>query len=293
VIFALMAASLLCGLAGFLSARRIDPTAWTNAVLRGLFFTGAPLSGIVATSTRLETDLLVGLTATWVTMLGALGAVLLATRHHDGPRRAETLLVICWPNSVWVGFPAVVVLLGWNALPLAIAFSQFCSGPFTQVVIPGTAAALMHDEASIRHRLRLFAANPYLHLVGAGLLCAAVGLRAPGAAVSVAQWGLLAATVPAFAAVGGALAAHRLSLDPGVARLVAGRLAILSLPLLALRTMLPIPAPFVVAAAMSVGMSSFQVAATYRVPTARLASALAVSTACVLVVLAAVGAARL
>lgn len=293
MIFALMAASLVCGIAGFLSARWVDPAAWTNVTFRGLFYVGAPMTGIVATSTHFDATLLVGLAATWVTMLGALAAVLFATRRSDGPRRAETLLALCWPNSVWLGFPAVVVLLGWDALPLAIAFSQLCSGPFTMVVIPGTAAALMHDEAPFRQRLRMFLTNPYLHLVGAGMLCGAVGATAPDMAVSAARWGLLVSTVPAFAAVGGALASHRLSFDPGIARLVAGRLAILSLPLLALRTALPIPAAFVVAAGMSVGMSSFQVAATYRVPTARLASALAVSTACVLFVIAAFGAARL
>jgi hypothetical protein len=293
VIFALVAASLLCGVTGFLSARWVEPSRWTSVTFRALFWVGAPLTGIVATSTRLDASLLLGLAATWVTMLAALAGVLTATRHSAGPRRAETVLALCWPNSVWLGFPAVVVLLGWDALPLAIAFSQFCSGPFTMVVIPGTAAALMHAKAPFRQRLRLFAMNPYLHLVGAGMLCAADGVTAPHFAVSAAQWGLLASTIPAFAAVGGALASHRLSFDPGIARLVAGRLAILSIPLLALRTALPIPAAFVVAAGMSVGMSSFQVAATYRVPTARLASALAVSTACVLILIAAVGAARL
>jgi len=232
VIFALVVASLVCGVAGFVSARLVDPAAWTTVVFRGLFFVGAPLTGIVATSTHFDTTLLVGLAATWVIMLGALGGELFATRRSDGPRRAETLLALCWPNSVWLGFPAVVVLLGWDALPLAIAFSQLCSGPFTMVIIPGTAAALMHDDAPFHQRLRMFLRNPYLHLVGAGMLCAAVGATAPDAALSVAQWGLLASTVPAFAAVGGALASHRLSLDPGIARLVAGRLAILSLPLL-------------------------------------------------------------
>ncbi len=293
MIFALVAVSLVCGVVGFVSARWLDPRGWTTATFKALFWIGAPLSGIVATAMHFDTELLVGLVATWVTMLGALAAVLAATRKSDGPQRAETLLALCWPNSVWVGFPAVVVLLGWDALPLAIAFSQFCSGPFTQVILPGTAAALVHDSAPFSHRLRLFLTNPYLVLVGGGMLCAAVGATAPGAAVSASQWGLLVSTVPAFAAVGGALSSHRISIDPGIARLVAGRLAILSLPLLALRTALPIPAAFVVAASMSVGMSSFQVAATYRVPPARLASALAVSTACVLVVLAAVGAARL
>jgi hypothetical protein len=50
VIFALVAASLVCGVAGFLSARWVEPTYWTSVMFRGLFWVGAPLTGIVPAS---------------------------------------------------------------------------------------------------------------------------------------------------------------------------------------------------------------------------------------------------
>jgi hypothetical protein len=75
-------------------------------------------------------------------------------------------------------------------------------------------------------------------------------------------------------------------------RLVTARLAVASMPLLALRALLPIPGPFVVSAGMAVGMGSFGVAAVYGVPTRRLAPALALSTALVLAAAAGVAMAR-
>jgi predicted permease len=212
-------------------------------------------------------------------------------RQPDG-RRAETMLAVCWPNAAWLGFPAVVLVFGWKALPLAIAFSQLCTGPFTQIVVPGTAAALMHERGEVAARARAFARNPYLVCVGGGYLAGVAGFAAPQAAVAAGRAVLLGMTVPAFAAVGAALAGHALRPDATVLRLTAGRLAIAALPLLALRALLPIPAPFVLQAGMAVGMSSFQVAARYRVPTARLAPTLALSTLVVTAAVAVVPALR-
>ena len=79
---------------------------------------------------------------------------------------------------------------------------------------------------------------------------------------------LLLSTLPAFAAVGAVLAGHKLRVDTGTVRLVTARLAVASMPLLALRALLPIPGPFVVSAGMAVGMGSFGVAAVYGVANA-------------------------
>ena len=88
------------------------------------------------------------------------------------------------------------------------------------------------------------------------------------------------------------MAGHRLRIDAGTVRLVTARLTVASVPLLALRALLPIPGPFVVSAGMAVGMGSFGVAAVYGVPTRRLAPALALSTALVLAAAAGVAVAR-
>ena len=105
------------------------------------------------------------------------------------------------------------------------------------------------------------------------------GIALPTSVTSVGRTVLLASTLPAFAAVGAVLAGHRLRVDTGTVRLVTARLTVASVPLLALRALLPIPGPFVVSAGMAVGMGSFGVAAVYGVPTRRLAPALALSTA--------------
>jgi hypothetical protein len=250
-------------------------------LLRLLWWLGAPVSGIVASVTVFTPRLAIGLAAGWVVLLTGLAAVLLYTRGQPGGRRAETMLAVCWPNAAWLGFPAVVLVFGWAALPIAVAFSQLCTGPYTQVLVPGTAAMLMQQESRLGARLWAFARNPYAPCVAAGYLAGAAGLAPPAVVVETGRDVLLWISVPAFAAVGAALAGHTLRPDGVTFRLAGARLAIASVPLLALRLVLPIPAPFVLQAAMGVGMSSFQVAAAYRVPTARLAPALALSTAIV------------
>jgi hypothetical protein len=282
MVLIMLAVGSLAALACHLAARRVRRLHGDALrLLRVLFWAGAPVSGVVASVTNFSPRLAIGLAAGWVVMLTGLGAVLVWTRGQPGGRRAETLLAVCWPNAAWLGFPAVVLVFGWSALPLAIAFSQLCTGPYTQVVVPGTAAVLMHEDARLGARLLAFARNPYAPCVGAGYLAGAVGLTPPQVAADAARTALLWISVPAFAAVGAALAGHALRPDGTVLRLTGARLAIGSLPLLAMRLVLPIPAPFVLQAGMAVGMSSFQVAAAYRVPTARLAPTLALSTAVV------------
>jgi predicted permease len=218
--------------------------------------------------------------------------VLRLTRDRVAGERAELLLTICWPNAAWLGFPVCVVVFGWGALPLAVAFSQLCSGPFTLVVLPGLVAALVNARADWLGRALAFARNPYFVCVSTGYALNVAGVALPTAVTSVGRTVLLLSTLPAFAAVGAVLAGHKLRVDTGTVRLVTARLAVASMPLLALRALLPIPGPFVVSAGMAVGMGSFGVAAIYGVPTRRLAPALALSTALVLAAAAGVAMAR-
>jgi predicted permease len=291
VLVALLALALAAGVAGFTFARRTGPRPWPDRVLRTLFWTGAPLAGTVATTTRFDGGLAWGLAAGWLALLGSLALVLVRTRGNAGPVRAETVLAVCWPNTAWIGYPAVVVVFGWEALPLAIAFSQLCASPFTQVVLPSVAASLTRG-AELRARVRAAAANPYMGALATGYGLAFAGVALPAALTTTASWLLIASSVPAFAAVGASIARHPLRVDPASLRLVAARLTVASLPLLALRGIMPVPAPFVLAAGMSVGMNTVTVAAAYRVPTRRLAPALALSTAVVLVAIGAVAVLR-
>jgi predicted permease len=289
---ALLIAGMALAAAGYASAQRIDPERWTARALRTLFWLGAPASGIVATRTDVHAGLVIGLAAAWVALGLSAAAVLMLTHGRPAGERAELLLTVCWPNAAWLGFPVCVVVFGWGALPLAVAFSQLCTGPFTLVVLPGLVAALVHERADWLGRAWAFARNPYLICVTTGYVLDAAGVAPPASVTSVARTVLLLCTLPAFAAVGALLAGHRIRVDASTLRLVTARLAVASVPLLALRALLPIPGPFVVSAGMAVGMGSFGVAAVYGVPTRRLAPTLALSTALVLGAAAGVAIAR-
>jgi len=289
---ALLIAGMALAAAGYASARRIDPERWTGKALRTLFWLGAPASGVVATRTDVHAGLVIGLVAAWIVLAASAAAVLHLTRDRAAGERAELLLAVCWPNAAWLGFPVCVVVFGWGALPLAIAFSQLCTGPFTLVILPGLVAALVNERADWLGRVRAFARNPYLICVSTGYALDAAGIAFPTAVTSVGRTVLLVSTLPAFAAVGAVLAGHRLRIDAGTVRLVTARLTVASVPLLALRALLPIPGPFVVSAGMAVGMGSFGVAAVYGIPMRRLAPALALSTALVLAAAAGVAMAR-
>ena len=278
--------------AGYASARIVDPSRWTAKALRTLFWLGAPASGVVASRTDVHAGLVIGLVAAWIVLGLSAAAVLRLTHGRPAGERAELLLTVCWPNAAWLGFPVCVVVFGWGALPLAVAFSQLCTGPFTLVVLPGLVAALVHERADWLGRAWAFAKNPYLVCVSTGYALDAAGVALPSTVTSVGRTVLLLGTLPAFAAVGAVLAGHRLRVDGATLRLVAARLTVASLPLLALRALLPIPGPFVVSAGMAVGMGSFGVAAVYGVPTRRLAPVLALSTALVLAAAAGVAMAR-
>jgi predicted permease len=289
---ALLIAGMALAAAGYASARLVDPERWTAKALRTLFWLGAPASGVVATRTDVHAGLVIGLVAGWIVLGLSAAAVLRLSHGRPAGERAELLLAVCWPNAAWLGFPVCVVVFGWGALPLAVAFSQLCTGPFTLVVLPGLVAALVHEQADWLGRAWAFARNPYLICVSTGYALDALGVAPPASVTSIGRTVLLLSTLPAFAAVGAVLAGHRLRVDPATVRLVAARLTVASVPLLALRALLPIPGPFVVSAGMAVGMGSFGVAAVYGVPTRRLAPALALSTALVLAAAAGVAMAR-
>jgi malonate transporter and related proteins len=289
---ALLIAGMALAAVGYASARRFDPERWTGRALRTLFRLGAPASGVVAARTEVHAGLVVGIVAAWIVLAASAVAVLRLTQSRTAGERAELLLTVCWPNAAWLGFPVCVVVFGWGALPLAVAFSQLCTGPFTLVVLPGLVAALVNERADWLGRALAFARNPYLVCVSAGYALDAAGVAPPSSVTSVGRTILLVSTLPAFAAVGAVLAGHRLRVDTATVRLVTARLAVASVPLLALRALLPIPGPFVVSAGMAVGMGSFGVAAVYGVPTRRLAPALALSTALVLAAAAGVAVVR-
>jgi malonate transporter len=292
VALALLIAGMVLAAVGYVSARRVDPSRWTGKALRTLFWLGAPASGLVATRTDVHAGLVIGLVAAWIVLGASAATVLRLTRDRPAPDRAELLLTVCWPNAAWLGFPVCVVVFGWGALPLAVAFSQLCTGPFTLVLLPGMVAALVDERADWAGRALAFARNPYLACVTMGYALDAAGVALPTGVTSVGRSVLLASTLPAFAAVGAVLAGHRLRVDSRTVQLVTARLAVASVPLLALRAVLPIPGPFVVSAGMAVGMGSFGVAAVYGVPTRRLAPALALSTVLVLAAAAGVAIAR-
>jgi predicted permease len=293
VVIGLLVAGILAGIAGYASSGRVAPDRWAPGVLHLLFLTGAPLAAVVATHTRFDLTLLGGLVAGWVALLFSFAVVMFATRRQPGPKRAETLLAVCWPNTGFIGLPAAVVVFGWDSLPLAIAFAQLCSTPFTQILLPSASAALASERSAPRERAVAVLRNPYLPALTIGYGLALLGVGAPAFILAPASWAILLTTLPAFAAVGAMLGAHGVQMEAEAARLVAARLVIASVPLLLLRAVLPVPGVFVLAAAMSTGMSSMGVAATYRLPTARLASTLAISTAIVLAVLTVVPLVRL
>ena len=215
-----------------------------------------------------------------------LVAYALATRVLRLPEQSAAMVVIAaiMANTGFFGAPVVATLLGHDELADAITYDALVSGPMFFVVGFAVAAAVTTRGKAAGVRVRTYLLrNPPLLAVAAALV--APDALAPDVLVDAARVLLIGLAPVGFFVVGVQLAAERIVLPPPltapVATVVALRLVLAPLLLLALATVTPtdVPHAYLVQAAMPVGINTLVVAHAYDLDRGLAAAALAWSTA--------------
>ncbi len=240
-------------------------------------------------------DVGIGLALGWVAILCAAGlAWLIARRLLDLGAAATGAVIVCTlvPNSGYLGYPLTGSLLGLDALGEAVVYDVVVAAPSLLLLAFAIGAAYgSRAGETVRHRvIAFFTRNPPLYAAIAALL--APDALAPDALVDISRAAVFALLPIGFFAVGAVLAEEaeegRLTLgspiSPPVAattilRLVIapGLLYLLALPLIDL------PGPYLLLAAMPVGINPLIVAHVYGLDIRLTAQAIAWSTAIVIV----------
>jgi malate permease and related proteins len=210
-----------------------------------------------------------------------------------GPTLGALICSVILVNTGYLGLPMTVALLGAKDLSSAVAYDQVVSGPMLFVVGFGVGAAFGAQSGdSGPTRLRAFLTrNPPLLAVIAGLIAPASA--APALLVHISHL-VVAALLPlGFFAVGVNLSAERredaASLvelpDRSVVLAVGLRLLVAPLLLAAVSsTLVRLPAPYLLQAAMPAAISSLIVGQAYGLDQRLTATVIVWSTATVLVI---------
>lgn len=192
-----------------------------------------------------------------------------------GLTRPETGALICGvlaANTSYLGLPLTAALLGFDELPEAVVYDTLVSAPALLIGAFAVAAAFgTRAGDSARARIRtFFTRNPLLYAAAAGLLAPQV--LAPDLLVDGSRLAVMAVLPVGFAAVGVSLSSEarlgNLPLRPRLSAPVAagiglrmammpGLLYLLALPLIDL------PGPYLLLAAMPVGINNVILAHAY------------------------------
>jgi predicted permease len=288
------AATVLSTAVGIAAERRYGERAQRAAhdALIATLYTLVPfvIFFILARAT-IDADAVVGVVLGHVALVvTALGAWALGTHllHLARPQTGALICAVFVANTGYLGYPLVAALLGFDALGVAAAYDILVSAP--SVLLVGFAVgAAFGDSAGegVRDRVvAFFTRNPPLFAGIAALL--APDSLAPDVMVDISR-GLIIAMLPlGFFAAGVALASEaeggRLGWTPRLSAPVAtavllrlvvapGLLLLISLPLIDL------PDPYLLLAAMPLGINTLVIAHAYGLDLRITAQALAWSTA--------------
>ena len=197
-------------------------------------------------------------------------------------------------NTGYLGLPFTAALLGFDALPEAVAYDVLVSGITLVTVGFSIGAAFGTSGERPRERIRAFLLrNPALWATAAGLVAPAA--LAPGWAVDATRVLVLLAVPIGFFAVGVALAGEgfargaegglRGSLEPAVVAAVALKLVVPAAIVLGLSALLlEVPDPYLVQAAMPTAVNTLVVSHAYGLDRRIAAGAIAWTTAIVVCV---------
>lgn len=195
-------------------------------------------------------------------------------------------------NTGYLGLPFTAALLGFDALPEAVAYDALVSGIALVTVGFSVGAAFGTSGERPRERIQAFLLrNPALWATAAGLVAPAA--LAPGWAVDATRGLVLLAVPIGFFAVGVALAGEgfarresmrglRGTLDPAVAAAVALKLLVSAAIVLGLSALLiDVPDAYLVQAAMPTAVNTLVVCHAYGLDRSIAAATIAWTTAIV------------
>ncbi|MDP9188445.1 MAG: transporter, partial [Actinomycetota bacterium] len=239
---------------------------------------------------QLDADIGVGILLGYVAVGAAAALAWWAGRAMELPRPARGSLITCAliANTGYLGYPLTASLLGFDALGEAVVWDLLVGAP--ALLLAGFAVGAAFGERAgetPRERVRaFFTRNPPLYAAIAGLL--APDALAPDALVDASRVAVVALLPIGFFAVGAILAEEAeggylklgsplrppVSIAIGLRMIVApGLLYLLALPLIDL------PGPYLLLAAMPVGINTLLVAHLYGLDLRLAAQAVAWSTA--------------
>lgn len=252
-------------------------------------------------SLELDLDVGAGLALGWVALgVAALIAYFVGSRALELARPATGVLIntALHSNTVYLGFPLCVALLGAEHLDEAVAYDVFVQMPVFLLGVTGVGATFgAAVQGGARERLRAFLVrNPALLATAAGLI--APRALAPDVLVEATHVLVFAMLPVGFFAVGVIMGAEseegRIPLvprfGPGEAAAVVLRLLVAPAILFLLAApVIDLPPAYLLVAAMPVGLSGLVIAHAYGLDEGFAAAAIAWTTAVVLVVALAAG----
>ena len=240
---------------------------------------------------EVTTDVGIGLALGWVAILTTGGLAWLISRRLLGLGAAATgAVIVCTlvPNSGYLGYPLTASLLGFDALGEAVVYDIAVPAPSLLLLAFAVGAGLgtRAGETVGERVIAFFTRNPPLYAAIAALLVP--DALAPDTLVDLSRAAVFALLPIGFFAVGAVLAEEaeegRLTIgspiSPPVATATALRLVVAPglLYLLAL-PLIDLPGPYLLLAAMPVGINTLLVAHVYGLDIRLTAQAIAWSTA--------------
>lgn len=250
---------------------------------------------------QLTADLGLGIVLGWLALALAGAAAFVVGRYLlalDRPGTGTLMNVSLQGNTAYLGLPLTAAFLGFDDLGAAVAYDALVQGPVMLLGVFGVGAAFgARAGEGLRERTGAFVRrNP--PLLAAILALVAPAWMAPDALVDASRVAVFAMLPFGFFGVGVALAeagGHRSVLPPFTRRIAAalGLRLVLAPALLALLAwpLIDLPAAYLLLAATPAGITGLVVAHAYGLDMRFAAGAIAWSTAVVVVVALAAGAA--
>ena len=285
-----------------LGERRADEVA-RRVVWLMLWVIGPPVVFVLIAALEVTTEVGAGIAFAYAALAVSLGAAYaIGTWLLRLPRPAvgALMLVAGFANTGYLGLPLSAALFGADELSSAVAFDVLVTtlGIFTIGFSIGAAFGSGAGDTALERTGAFFARNPLLWACALGFL--APDVLAPGWAVDVAQVAVFALLPLGFFVVGVTLAVEAeegaLRFPPPVTAAVGTALGLrlLVAPAVVLglsAAVIDVPDPYLSQAAMPCAINAIVVAHTYGLARGLIASAIAWSTA--IVVLAGLGVALL